>query len=375
MKSASDVIVIGAGIIGCAIAYRLAQAGMRVTVIEKGRPGEEASRAAAGMLAPYAEEAHGLNSPLAELCYASLAIYPDFVTELEDNTGIKIGYQTKGSIYVATDYKEAQILAGLLERHHRANKQAKELSAKQIQEMEPALAQNIQVGVHLPYDHYVNNRELMTALVTAAIGQKVEFLTGTPVMGYEFSQERVEGVRVPGQVVKGKIVVNAAGCWAGLLDDSNRISLPVRPIRGQMVCLKRQPQLLHHLIHSTAGYLVPWPDGRILVGSTVENVGYQKDVSAQGIHQLLEGALKIVPDLASAPIREVWAGLRPDTQDNLPILGRCHYSNLIIASGHFRNGILLAPITAKLITELIVNGQPSMSLAPFSPDRFVETIN
>jgi len=373
MNPSSDVIIIGAGIIGCSIAYRLAGAGLQVTVIERGRPGEEASSAAAGMLAPQSEAAHGVTGSFSELCLASHRLYPDFVAELEEETGIKIGYHTTGSIFVASDFIEATALAGLLERQQAADRPANELSAQQVRELEPALAETIEIGVYLPEDHHVDNRTLVNALVAAGAGRGVRFLTDTLVMGLEFDDTRVVGVRVPGQVLPGGTVINAAGCWAGLVDQSNRMRLPVRPIRGQMVRLEQRPQPLRHLVHSTGCYLVPWPDGHILVGATVENVGYNKEVTAQGIRQLLDAALKLVPSFESAPIREVWAGLRPDTEDNLPILGTGQISNLVVAAGHFRNGILLAPITAKLITELITTGQPSMSLEPFSPTRFQES--
>lgn len=370
MRSSSDIIVIGGGIIGGSIAYRLAQHGGRVIVIERGLLGEEASKAAAGMLAPQAEAAHGLLDPMTKLCYASHALYPEFVAELEEASGIRIGYQTTGSIYLASDFKEAQVLAGLLERQLQTGKPAEEISPQQLQEMEPALTKQIEAALYLPNDHHVDNRQLMKALVAAASLRGVEFVTGTPVLGVEFQDERAVGVRVPGQTIYGDTIINAAGCWAGLVDSGARLQLPVRPIRGQMVCLEKQPQPLHHLIHSSGCYLVPWPDGRILVGSTLENVGYNKDVTAKGVHQLLDAAIKIVPTLADAAIREVWAGLRPDTPDNLPILGATEISNLLFATGHFRNGILLAPITAKLIAELAVNGQPSISLEPFRPQRF-----
>lgn len=372
-KQATDVIIIGAGIIGCSLAYRLAKEGLTVRVIEKGRPGEEASGAAAGMLAPQSEAAHGLRGSFSELCLASHRLYPDFVAELEEETGITIGYRTPGSIFVASDYVEAAALAGLLERQQAAGQPAEELTAQQVRELEPELAETIEVGVYLPNDHYVDNRALVTALVAAAARRGVEFVTHTPVVGLEFDGPRVVGVRLPGQILTAGQTINAAGSWAGLIDQTGQLRLPVRPVRGQMVRLEWQPQRLHHLIHSTGCYLVPWPDGRLLVGATVENVGFNKDVTAHGIRQLLNAAVKIVPSLESAPIREVWAGLRPDTEDNLPILGGGPIANLVVATGHFRNGILLAPITAKLITEWLTTGQSSLPLEPFSPSRFLHS--
>ncbi len=370
MNKSSEIVVIGAGIIGCAVANRLANEGLKVTVIEKGWPGEEASRAAAGMLAPQSEGAHGLQGLLSDLCFTSHAMYPEFVQQLEEDSGMHIGYRKTGTVYVATDYTEAKILAGLHERQLKENRQSEELSDKTIHELEPALAENAQVGVFLPDDHQVENRQLMKALVSAAIRRGVKFITGTPVLGLEFNKNKIESVRTPESLIKGEIFINAAGCWAGNLETHGRIKLPIRPIRGQIVCLEKHPQPLNHLIHSSVCYMVPWQDGRILIGSTVENVGYNKDVTAHGMQQLLQAAINIVPSLATAAIHDAWAGLRPDSQDNLPLLGCTQIPNLIIASGHFRNGILLAPVTAKLITELIVHGQPGMNIEAFRPQRF-----
>ncbi|MFQ5604733.1 MAG: glycine oxidase ThiO [bacterium] len=370
MKPTSDVIIIGAGLIGCAIAHRLASSGLQVTVVEKGQPGEEASRAAAGMLAPQAEDAHGLQNDMNEFCFASHALYPEFVEQIAEESGLHVGYQTSGSIYAASDYTEAKMLAGLFERQIRAHKKAEELTPTQLKTVEPALADSAETAVFLPDDHFVNNRQLLTALVTAASRKKVKFLSNTPVLALEIQKDKVDGVHIPGGILRGHKIIIAAGSWSGLIDCRERIVLPVRPIRGQIVCLQVKPQPLRHLIHSSGCYLVPWPDGRILVGSTVENVGYNKQVSAEGVQQLLHSALKIIPALASATVADMWAGLRPDTPDNLPILGETALDNLLVASGHFRNGILLAPLTAKLIAELIVSGKTSLSLQPFRADRF-----
>lgn len=370
MKNNIDILIIGGGVIGCSIAWRLAQQGAKVAVIERSEPGLEASWAAAGMLAPQSEAAHGLRDSMSDLCYASHALYPSFVKELEECSGVKIGYRTTGSIYVARDFKEAEALAGLTERQIAAGKHAEELSRKQLSEAEPALAKNIEAAVFLPDDHQVDNRMLMKALVAAGSSVGVQFFNHTQALGLVFQRDRVVGVRTPADVLQCQMVINAAGCWSGLVETENRLVLPVRPIRGQIVCLEMQPQPLRHLIHSTGCYFVPWPDGRILVGAPVENVGFVKRVTAEAVQKLLAAAINIVPSLASATVSDAWAGLRPDTPDNLPIIGNTSISNLIAATGHFRNGILLAPITAQLICELILAGEIAMPLDAFRPGRF-----
>lgn len=365
----NDVIVIGGGIIGCSIAHRLASEGIGVTVIERGQPGQEASWAAAGMLAPQAESAHSVPEPLPELFSASHALYPEFVAELEEETGIHIPYQTNGSVMLAMDYQETKMLAGLLERHLKTGRDVEELSAQEVKEKQPGLSDAVEAALFFPDDHAVDNRQLMSALVEGATRRGVSFLTNTPVLGWNFEGRRAVGVRIPGRVVKGETVILAAGCWTDLIEAGD-LATAIRPIRGQIVCLENKPQTLQHLIHSSGCYIVPWPDGRTIVGSTLENVGFDKTVTAEGVKKLLVAAIKTVPLLRDAAVTDQWAGLRPNTPDDLPVLGKTRYSNLIIASGHFRNGILLAPITAKLITELVVSEQPSISLEPFSPARF-----
>lgn len=366
---ANDVIVIGGGIIGCAIAHRLAGEGMGVTVIERGEPGREASWAAAGMLAPQAESAHSVPPALRELFEASHALYPNFVAELEDETGIHIDYQTNGSVMVAMDYQETKMLAGLLERHLETGRDVEELTAQHVQEKQPGLSAAVEAALFFPDDHAVDNRQLMTALVEGARRRGVTFLTHTPVLGLAFEGERVRGARIPGRVVEGETFILAAGCWTDLIATGELVTA-VRPIRGQIVCLRNTPQTLRHLIHASDCYIVPWPDGRTLIGSTLENVGFDKAVTAEGVNKLISAGIKTVPGLRSASVRDHWAGLRPNTPDDLPVLGGTRYSNLIVASGHFRNGILLAPITAQLVAELVSGNEPSHSLQEFTPHRF-----
>ncbi len=370
MSVKNDIIIIGGGIIGCSIAYFLARKGYKATILERGQPGEEASWAAAGMLAAQSEEAHNVQYKFADLCFTSREMYPQFITELESETGMKVDFRCTGSLFVAKDFQEASALTGLFKRQKEHGKPVEEVEPAELQKLEPAIKGKVETSLFLPEDCHVDNRKLMKVLVAALHKLGVEIQTRTEVIGLDIRGNRVQGVKTLKGTISCGLVVLAAGSWSGLIDTGNKISLPVRPIRGQIVCLEMHPQPLHHLIHSTGCYLVPWPDGRILVGSTLENVGFNKDVTAHGVHQLLHAALEIVPGLAEARLTQVWAGLRPDTRDNLPILGKTPVEGLIVATGHFRNGILLAPITAKLITELITKNETSYSLEPFSLQRF-----
>ena len=373
MSKTYDIIIIGGGVIGCSIAFRLAEHGLSVAVVEKGRPGEEASRAAAGMLAPYADAFHAVPEPLRPLCFESLARYPDFVAQLQEETGVTIRYRTTGSFCVATDFAEAQMLAGLMERVTQAGGQAEELSPTALRRRLPTRTEAVELGLFLPGDHYVDPRDLMTALWAACVQRGVTFYLETPVQRLVCEGKRVTRVCTATEALQGETVVNAAGSWAGLLSAAPESQVPVRPIRGQIVCLEQRPQPLPTLVHAGGCYLVPWPDGRILVGATMENVGFDQSVTAEGVRSLLDAALKLLPGLQHASVVESWAGLRPGTPDDLPILGVGQVRNLVYATGHFRNGILLAPITADLIRELITSNQTAFSLTPFLPTRFAQS--
>ncbi len=368
MSDASDVIIIGAGIIGLAIAERLSHEGLLVRIFDSGAAGQEASAAAAGMLAPHAEAAQSTPAQLTRLFEASHALYPRFIDEVESRSGMKVGFRTGGSLSVALDYQEARVLAGLLGRMQEADRHVQELDSHDLRKLQPGLSEQAQAGLFFPDDAFVNNRELVQALLAATQKNGAELFENMPVLEVLISGGRATGIRTADGRFSGGTVVVAAGCWSGLITDS--IKLEVRPIRGQIVRLQVEKQFLSHLIHSSSCYIVPWPDGRTLVGSTLENVGFNKKTTAQGIHELLRAAIEVVPDIGRAAVIDTWAGLRPDTRDNLPVLGRTDIDSLILATGHFRNGILLTPITAQLISELIFGGTPSIPLSPFQLDRF-----
>lgn len=366
---ASDVIVVGGGIIGCAIAYALAKEGISVRLIERQEPGCEASRAAAGMLAPQSEVMHEPHGPFFELSRASLHLYPDFIAEIEEVTGLSIEYRREGALFLAFDFAEGEVLAAAYEKQKAIGLAVEDLTADEVREREPALSEAVQMALLLPEDHQVDNQKLMEALPLAAQRRGVEILTGQPVLGLMREKDRVVGVRTSHDVYTAACVINCAGAWAATVDPHRHPPLPVKPIRGQIVVLRTRAPLLEHVVHSAHCYIVPRRDGRLLVGSTMEDVGYEKRVTADALLRLLSAARQVLPAIERSTFVEAWAGFRPDTPDHLPILGEAE-PGLLIATGHFRNGILLAPITARLIAELVTSGQASRDLTPFHPHRF-----
>lgn len=355
-----DILIIGGGIIGCALALELAEEKVTLVVVERGEPGSEASWAAAGMLAPGAE--HQEHAAMVKLARASAGLYPGWVAKLAARTSLDLGYRTEGTLLVAFNEAEARVLAGA---------EGEQLRGDGLRQREPALSARIVAGVYLPDDHQVDNRFLFAALLDATRSAGVEFRTATTVREVLIESGRAVGVRLAdGNRLDAGAVVNAAGCWAGQLGPEAARLAPTRPVRGQMVALRRERPLLRHVVRSARAYLVPRADGRLLVGSTMEDVGYDKSVTPGGLRRLLAGAREMVPAAAAMLFAEAWAGLRPDTPDHRPILGATDVEDFFVATGHFRNGILLAPVTARLLTEVILGRPPSLPLEPFSPLRF-----
>ena len=358
----NDVLIIGAGIIGSWLALRLAKEKLAVTVVERGQPGEEASWAAAGMLAPTSEHVHAPGE--AELAAASAALYPAWVQELEERTNRSVAYRCEGTLLVAFDSTEAAPLDSL---------PGEALTPEQACRLEPPLSERLVAARFLPGDHQVDNRRLFQTLLAAATAAGVCFLTGTSVEKLLVESGRCLGVRTAaGATLTAGGVVNAAGCWARQLGEVGARLTPTRPIRGQVVSLCCEPSLLRHVVRSARAYLVPRNGGRLLLGSTMEDVGYDKSLTPAGLQRILAGALEIAPALAERPFGEAWAGLRPDSPDHLPMLGATDIENYFVATGHFRNGILLAPITAQLLAQVILGRRPALSLEPFSPLRFAQ---
>ncbi len=368
----SDVIVIGGGLIGCGIAAELARRGLKVRLFERGQLIKEASWAAAGMLAPQSELK--AITPLFLLCQKSLEIYQDFVNKLYDLTKIDPCYRSEGALQLAFDEPSAKALEKKLSWQLGAGLKIEKLSSNEAIKLAPGLSSDLTLAYYLPNEHQVDNRKLSHAIITLAEQSGVEFHLGAQVTEILCKRGKVIGVVANQERYYSPKVINAAGSWASLFNLPKPLLPEVSPVRGQMVTLKTLVGYLNHTLHCGHTYLVPRWDGTIVVGSTTEHVGYNKQVTVSGLQSIFSQAQRIVPKLAEATVVETWAGLRPATADLQPILGEHSLlPGLIFATGHYRNGILLAPITINLIADLVTTEQSQEILQPFSPDRFVLT--
>jgi glycine oxidase len=343
-----DVIIAGGGIIGLSLARALRKQDARVLLVERGEPGREASSAAAGMLVDAAEETV---PALQSLAKASARMYPEFVHELQDESGIDVDLRDQGTIVSA--------------RRETCSGSAVELLASDLARLEPALA-DLELPAFYLEERSVDPRALTQAALKAAKHRGVDFATGTTVTDLLLSDGRVSGVRTDKSHYSAPVVVNCAGAWAGTIS-SHRF--PTRPVKGQMLAVVGGPKL-RHVVRSLEVYLVPRTDGRILIGSTVEEAGYDKRTDVDTIQRLHRDAIRLVPALAQARILEDWTGLRPGTPDDLPILGATGTPGYLVATGHFRDGILLTPVTAHLMTQVITGAPPDYDISAFSPARF-----
>jgi glycine oxidase len=366
-----SVIVVGGGIIGCATAYELAKSGCRVMLFERATPGAEASGAAAGLLAPVGDTLR--SSPFQRLALDSWARYPDIARELRDVTGVDVEHMTTGTLYPISGSEEM----GEAEEQTRFPL-AKEMEMRvvegaELREMEPWLAPEIPAALFVRGDHWVNNQRLVTAYAIAAAGRGVEIRTGIEVTQLLAEGSRVTGVIAAGERVQAESVLLAAGAWSGPLAASLGLNLPVVPVRGQMMAVSNVPPLLRHAVHGHQGYLTPRPSGELLIGATVEHAGFERAMTPEGLAHLVNGAIAVLPELRRRPITRTWFGFRPGTPDDMPVLGPWpSVEGLFVASGHYRNGILLAPATAALVTQAILGGGISDLIRPFLPDRLLD---
>ncbi len=373
----ADVIIIGGGLIGCATAFRLAQAHLKVLVLDRGEPGSEASQAAAGMLAPQGEMVEA--GAFFELCAASRDLYPQFVAEIEELTGERIAYHRDGALIVASDEEESMKLDEVYQAQTRLGLVLERLSRDDIMTRIPGLSPRIRSGLFIPGDHWVDNEQLTRVLVVACQRLGVVFRPGCAVTKLNVrncllaSIEAHPDARVANSTLSAGHFVLAAGCWSQDLVAPLGIKLDMKPCRGQMIEFEAATAL-PLLVRAGHHYLVPRPPGRVLGGTTVEYVGFEKAVTAGGLLSILEGVSRFAPFLKDLRFRRAWAGLRPDTADHLPILGYAALENLIFATGHFRNGILLAPVTAQLVSELLLTGSVSRPIDAYSPTRFTHPI-
>lgn len=357
---APDVAIIGGGVIGLAIAWQLAGAGMRVTVYERDRLGGQASGAAAGLLAPVSE--HLTPDDFLALGIASLRSYPDFVSAVREESGIDPELVQSGVLRVALSDGEAETLS----RTATGTLQTVVLDAQAARELEPALSPQTVSGLFAPDESHVASPRLVAALGVAARRRGARILEGTPVGRIIRDKDRVVGVETPSGPEPAGAVVLAAGAWSAVLTGP---ALGVTPIRGQILALEGNTAPLSRPVFGAGSYLAPKRDGTIWAGATEDRAGFSPYPTARGVRTILAGAERLAPAVAEAAFVRAWAGLRPATPDRLPILGRAA-DGLVLATGHHRNGILLAPITAEIVAALVLGNPPPIDLGPFSPDRF-----
>jgi glycine oxidase len=374
-----DVIVIGGGIVGSSIALRLAEAGLHVSVFDRGEPGAEASSAAAGMIAPQGEKAE--LEAFSALSWESHRLYPEFVAEIEDVSGREVGYRRDGTLMVALDAYQARELDETRQdrAHERHRPRAKtpadvrfpieQLTVADLGRRVTGLSDPVLGAQFLPADHWVDNERLTAAVIQAARRRGVAFHARKTVRSLVVHNGRLESIEAGGERLCAGEFVLAAGCWSGALAASAGVEIPTVPCRGQMLEFELASPL-PMVVRAGHYYLVPRAGGRVLVGTTAEYVGFEKSVTAEGMASILQAALRLAPFLGEARFCRAWAGLRPDTADHLPVLGRSGIQGLTLATGHFRNGILLAPVTAKVIAEMVVANFSPPAIEPFGASRF-----
>jgi glycine oxidase len=369
-----DVLVVGGGVIGLAIAWEAGRAGLRAQVLDRDQPGSGASGVAAGMLAPVSEAAFG-ERDLLELNLDSARVYPSWIDELtEASGGIDPGYVRCGSLLVARDRDQAEALER--ERAFREDEglRVTRLLPTAAREREPALAPSLRLALEAPDDHAVDPRALIAALSTAIGRAGGELRSGAEVTELLGDGDRIDGVRLASgeRMLAGSVVV-AAGCWsaglAGLPDD---VRPPIRPVKGQLLALRDPdgPGLLRSVVRSEEAYLVPRGDGRYVLGATVEERGFDTTVTAGAAFDLLREAIQLVPGVTELEVVEARAGLRPGTPDNGPIIGAASIEGLVWATGHYRHGMLQAPLTAQAVVAELAGEERPSAAAPFSPARF-----
>jgi len=369
--SPGQVLIVGGGIMGLGIGWELARAGCGVTLCERAQAGRGASWAAAGMLSPLVE-AQVVEEELVRLGLASSRLYPEWVAQLEEYAGMEVGYRREGALKVALDRDDVGVLEHLFETQRRLGLEVEWLRGAEAREQEPLLSPRVAAAISCEGDHQVDNRRMLEALIAAFSKAGGILREQAPVERVEVGEGRVRGVRVAGEWVAADTVVLAAGCWSATVGGIPECARPpVRPVKGQMLAAEMEQGVqLGKVVWAPEAYLVPKEGGRLLLGSTSEEKGFDTRLTAGGLFSILRGAWEAVPGIYDLPIVETWTGLRPGSRDNAPILGKTPVEGLILATGHFRKGILLAPVTAREVASLVLTGQTSERLAPFQLARF-----
>ena len=381
LPRSADIIVVGGGVVGLAIAREVRRRGADVVLIERGlRTGAEASHAAAGMLAPQVE-ANNFDAFFALAC-ASRDAYPNFARELREETGVDIELERTGTLYLAFTEEDEEECARRFSWQAQAGLQVERLTAKEARSLEPQLSPHVRCALRFPLDGQVENRRLAEALAQACKANGVAVFEQTEAVSIRVESGRARGVETSrGRIEAGTAVIVAGGAWSSLVrlqvssaGDGSDAPVPViEPVRGQMLCFapRSAPPLVRHVVYSPRGYLVPRRDGRLLAGTTTERAGFDKSVTDEGQEAITAQAREIAPAVAELTVSEAWAGLRPCGADDWPLLGASsEAANLFYATAHYRNGILLAPLTGALVAEMILTGVVPDLLQPFALARF-----
>jgi glycine oxidase len=355
------VVVVGAGIVGLSVAYELASRGARVRVLDPRGVAQGATRASAGILAPYTE---GHVAPLLELALSSLELYPDFVARVESDSGARVEFERHGSLHVALTDAEAGELRATSQALAAVGAPHELMDADGATRLEPNIASRVTAALLVRPHGYVAASPLAAAVAQAARNRGAA-ISATAVLGIDALAQGL-AVRTQDEVIAADLVVIAAGSWSSRL----RGATWVKPIRGQLVELRAQARAASRVVWGTRCYVVPWRDGSVLVGATMEDVGFDETATAGGVRGLIEAATGLMPGLESARFQEVRVGLRPMIADELPAIGRSSsLRGVVYATGHYRNGVLLAPLTARLVADLVMEDRESPQLALVRPDR------
>jgi glycine oxidase len=364
----SDIIIVGGGVIGLSIAYVLAREGVRATLLDRREFGREASWAGAGLIPPHTERL--TIHPTVDLRSWSAVLYPEWSAALAEETGIDNGYRRTGGVDVARTSREDQELRTAAGRWRVEGIVYERMAPRDFARVEPALSPELLSAYFLPDRAQIRNPRHLKALVRSANLRGVGLRPGVEVLGFDVDGGRVTAVRTAEGLLPCGVAVVAAGPWSAALLEGVGVRVPTPPVKGEIVLLRSDRTLLRRVVEHGKNYLVPRDDGRILVGATEEDVGFDVRPTPAGLRDLLDEALRLCPSLAGAEVERSWAGLRPGSIDTKPYLGHAPgFSNLIVATGHKRSGLQLAPATAEVIADLALGRPPRIDLTPFRPDR------
>lgn len=369
MQSTTGVLIVGGGVIGCAIAYYLRKSGIEVTVVDRGEIGAEASSAAAGLLAPLGSLSGP--GPFADLLLASFALFPTLVPELEAISSIHMEYEQTGALRVVRDTKNIPNLRKRMKAWQPLGLHMDWLTGDEARQREPLLSPEVCAAIYAPEESQIGASQVVKAFALAASKQGATLYSHREITGIQQHDARVTAVYTSqGETISCNHLVIAAGAWAARCSEWLHISLPVTPQRGQILTLRQPSPPLRHIIFGEAAYLAPKSGGTVIVGATREEVGFDKQLTAGGVAWLLTTAIRLIPVFETSALDRIWTGLRPKTRDNLPILGPApNWENVTLAVGHGSVGIMLSPITGKTIAELVQTGKTPGLILPFSVDR------